>query len=540
MLMLSFVSCVHGRKAWQQGYMKRSKKENQSTPFQLTKAKQPTQYQLTAVGYIRVSDEKQLLNHSLETQEQMLYEYAEAKRIRLLCIFREKGVSAKGFANRPAWADLLGYLKGSNTSINYVLVTANDRFSREYLEAATMRSYLKKRYDVAVVSLQNALDPDHITSMLIDAILDILAHFDNSNRSARTRMGMHTASTKGLHLGNAPFGYVRVLDELTGRKPIRIVDEDAKVVKYIFEAYGVAGATVPEIYEAIRDRYPLSKSYLYELLRNPRYCGYIPDTTEEDVLHMGEHDPIISKELFERVQARLAEFGRSVSPDDSVDSEASWLKGLLYCQRCGTKLTFAYSGGNGGLYPYYNCRSKRCPTRLPPATVESFLVDTLRQLQKRTPVPYAKLFEMIYEDYLTSRLSDLDKQRTDLEKRISEQRTALDKATFKFATDVISEERFRSFESNIENRIIKLEQELRLIVQERDIQWQHALIGKYAFSNPQAMYSQLPRTAKARQLLNALGLDQIRIDGKETFTPIFRKKDVSDPNSKWQISDDQL
>lgn len=44
-----------------------------------------------AVGYVRVSDEKQVSNYSLDTQENAIRRYAQKHGIELLEVFREEG-----------------------------------------------------------------------------------------------------------------------------------------------------------------------------------------------------------------------------------------------------------------------------------------------------------------------------------------------------------------------------------------------------------------------------------------------------------------
>ena len=56
---------------------------------------------LRAVIYIRVSDESQIKNNSLETQLKACHSYADLNGLEVVKVFREEGVSAKHIHTRP-------------------------------------------------------------------------------------------------------------------------------------------------------------------------------------------------------------------------------------------------------------------------------------------------------------------------------------------------------------------------------------------------------------------------------------------------------
>jgi site-specific DNA recombinase len=69
-----------------------------------------------------------------------------------------------------------------------------------------------------------------------------------------------------------------------------------------------------------------------------------------------QHQPIIAPELFDRVQRVLdSHSGAGVR----TRKWAHYLRGVFFCGRCGSRMTFQRTKGNGGEYFYYGCNNAR-------------------------------------------------------------------------------------------------------------------------------------------------------------------------------------
>jgi len=124
-----------------------------------------------------------------------------------------------------------------------------------------------------------------------------------------------------------------------------------------------------------------NKNAVLRILRNPVYAGYMP---YGDELHDGEHEAIISHELFTQARAIL-ETRQNCRPG-AGRNPAYILRGVLYCV-CGGACTPASTRARGREYRYYRCvtRDKKgneaCNARpLPADSIESFVADRLGQL----------------------------------------------------------------------------------------------------------------------------------------------------------------
>src|SRR2546425_9643956 len=95
---------------------------------------------------------------------------------------------------------------------------------------------------------------------------------------------------------------------------------------------------------------PISRSQLGLILRDRYYIGYV---TYKGVEYKGRHEPIISERLFDTVQRVLdSHQGSGVRQR----SHHHYLKGWLWCNRCGKRFVVQRTLGHpGGEYYYFFC-----------------------------------------------------------------------------------------------------------------------------------------------------------------------------------------
>src|SRR3989344_351334 len=96
------------------------------------------------VIYLRVSDQSQIENNSLETQEKSCRVFAKTKQGKVIKIFRDEGKSAKHVYTRPALRELFSYCAKKQNNINAVIVHKFDRFSRDTHEGLAAIALLAK------------------------------------------------------------------------------------------------------------------------------------------------------------------------------------------------------------------------------------------------------------------------------------------------------------------------------------------------------------------------------------------------------------
>jgi hypothetical protein len=231
----------------------------------------------------------------------------------------------------------------------------------------------------AFVSVTQSFSTADAMGRLTLTMLMSFMEFERSMIQERTRDKIVAARRKGKWTGGTvPVGYYVIDHKLVKRAP------EAVLVKEVFGLYEAHGSVLDVLCELrargrTRRQGPWSKDAVLRVLRNPLYAGLIGAGGE---LCAAEHEAIIERAQFERVQVSLAQQRRSslATPSRNV---AYLLRGLLRCGVCGAAMT---PGGSRG-YRYYRCvsRDKRgaqgCAARpLPARAIETFVVERLRQL----------------------------------------------------------------------------------------------------------------------------------------------------------------
>lgn len=124
-------------------------------------------------------------------------------------------------------------------------------------------------------------------------------------------------------------------------------------------------------------------------LRNCVYVGRVPLKNES---FKGVHEPIVSKELWDKVTARLKTVEVKPKAERRVSSPAL-LTGLVRCGQCGDALSYTWTSKsrNGTRYGYYTCRKdmrrgvSTCTVKSVPAQLIEPLVETEAIKFLRTP-----------------------------------------------------------------------------------------------------------------------------------------------------------
>jgi len=186
-----------------------------------------------------------------------------------------------------------------------------------------------------------------------------------------TRRKMVWMARQGLWpAGKVPYGYKRgaAKDNI-----LHIDPQAAPIIQDIFASYA-AGLTVTEI----QRKHKLPKNTIHKRLRNPIYIGRL---VYADVNTQGQHKPIISQELWDKVQSRLPRTVKGRRPNRS--HREYLLAGLIYCECGRTMSPTSAKGRHGKRYHHYRCQdTAHCPHReyIPADSIEQAVKDQILTL----------------------------------------------------------------------------------------------------------------------------------------------------------------
>lgn len=413
-----------------------------------------------AILYIRVStDEQADKGYSQRDQDERLKIYCERNDITVDKIIFED-FSAKTFV-RPQWSKLLSELtrtKGKN--IDLILFTKWDRFSRNTADAYAMIKALKA-LSVEPVAIEQPLDTSVPESKVILAIYLAVPEVDNDRRALNTLNGMRRAKKEGRWMASAPIGYKNKITE-TGRKYIAPADPAAAIMRWSFEelAKGVLGTDA--VWKIARKMgLNTTRNNFQKLVRHPVYCGKIvvgAYKDEEKKIVQGQHEPIVTENLFYRVQDIIdGRRNRSLHGQNIVLNEAIPLKGFLVCPHCNSKLFASASKGCRQYYHYYHCTSS-CGFRANAKKVNELFVEELRYFSLEPAVKnlYEDVIRDIFEQETGSYKRDVKvilQQINDIAKR------KLNAREMRLVGDMDGEE-YREIKEECENKTAVLEDRL--------------------------------------------------------------------------------
>ncbi len=359
----------------------------------MTKGKiaKPVTQKLRCAIYTRKSSEEglEMEFNSLDAQRDACSAYIASQRsegwLELAGHYDDGGISG-GTLERPALKRLLADIEEDRVDV--VVVYKIDRLSRALMDFAKLVEVFD-RNDVTFVSVTQSFNTTTSMGRLTLNILLSFAQFEREVIGERIRDKVAASRKRGIWMG----GYVPLGYEVKERKLI-IKESEAAIVRMIFERFVAVGSATALaralVAEGVRTRRGrlVDKGFLYKLLGNRVYIG---DAVHKGTAYPGEHKPIVSREVFDRVRATLQVSPRMRASSTRASAPAL-LRGLLFGPT-GCAMSPSHSRKGDKLYRYYVSQSviKRgaegCPvSRVPAAEIENAVVNQLRGMLRAPEV----------------------------------------------------------------------------------------------------------------------------------------------------------
>ncbi|WP_367278712.1 recombinase family protein [uncultured Sulfitobacter sp.] len=244
---------------------------------------------------------------------------------------------------------------------------------------------------------------------------------------------MEARMQNGYWVHNAPVGYKYV--EIKGRGKVLFPDAPLdEVVKEAFEGYAngrfrtVAEVTrflgtIPEFPRSKRTG-KITQQRVVDMLTHPLYTGHICSEHYGISWSKAQHEPLISLETLERVQARRE--GKAYAPRRKNLGNEFVLRGIAACACCDAPFRSSFTKGNGGLYAYYLCQTKGCEAygkSIKRDTIEGDvgeLIKTLEPTENLKAVAIA-MFQRVWDmrhEQAKSLQADAKRKLREMDKRV--------------------------------------------------------------------------------------------------------------------------
>lgn len=301
-------------------------------------------------AYIRVSTARQgERGVSLQEQRDAIESHAKRNGLEIVEWFEERETAAK--RGRAIFTQMLRLLQKGKA--DGVIIHKIDRSARNLRDWAELGELIDR--GITVHFANENLDLYTRGGRLSADIQAVVAADYIRNLREEVKKGFYGRLKQGLYPLPAPLGYL----DRGGGKPKELDPEKAPLVKKVFEMYGTGRFSLESLADeassmGFRTKRggKLSDSTLSDMFSNPFYMGMIRIKRSSE-LFQGVHPPIVSKSLFDCVQAVLQ--GKAVN---RFFKHEYLFRRLLACSSCGYSLTGEKQKGR----VYYRCHAKDCPT----------------------------------------------------------------------------------------------------------------------------------------------------------------------------------
>jgi site-specific DNA recombinase len=335
--------------------------------------------------YTRKSSEEGLEQsfNSLDAQREACAAFVASQRHegwRVISALYDDGGYSGGDMDRPALKRLLGDVAANK--VDTIVVYKVDRLTRSLADFAKIVEALDAK-GVSFVSVTQQFNTTTSMGRLTLNILLSFAQFEREVTGERIRDKIAASKRKGMWMGGrVPLGY-----DVKERK-LMVNHEEAKLVNNFYRWYLEFGS-VSKLKAYLDDHGIKSKERispagirsgggsffrgaLYLILQNPIYRG---EVRHRDQSHPGQHEAIVSQDLWDKVQDQLRSDNGGRRGGIRANC-SSMLVGLLHDEG-GNLFRPSYTVKNGKRYRYYfsptsatACDKQAKAIRLPAHDVE--------------------------------------------------------------------------------------------------------------------------------------------------------------------------
>lgn len=411
---------------------------------------------IRSVIYNRCSSEKQ---DTLEQQDSECINLCQEYGLEIIKTYSEK--ESADTDDRTAFLEMLKFCE--KESIGHIVVYNFDRFTRTG-DVGLLKQLRDK--GIRVHSVKQRVDDETSSGQFSQGIFVLFAKWENDQRRDRIMLGQRTKLRRGELIGSPTIGYEKRY--VTGKKEHIhdkrqcFINEDGVKLRQAFYWKDLEKLRNCEIKARLEKMgLKISASELTRIFKNIFYIGYITSKMlDEGEIIRGKHEPLISEELFFRVNgiAKQNPHGWNVvRRDDEMP-----LKVSVHCDKCNHPLT-GYSQRNGA-YLYYKCRNHGCNVNIRSLKLHNMFAAELSKLTMPAalgPVINAQL-EATYwllHNSDAARIKPMKDELTRLKNELEQMELNVSRST-------ITPEIFEKFSGRHKQQIKDIEESIQYLLQD--------------------------------------------------------------------------
>lgn len=329
--------------------------------------------------YCRVSTKDQVKGTSLDEQEAICLDFARRFKMKIVKIYKEDASAMKAM-QREKFNSMVKDMQNGEAKV--ILCAMSDRLSRNGGDAYVIQELIEDNNVTVVVAIDNVIlqNPLNPNDMLLFGVKNLISNYEVQLIKQRCKAGILAKHLRGFRPTRAPYGYLNDGENNTAI----VINSRAKFVRKAFELCATGNFTIPEIsselysqgylYEYLENKIP--KQSLNKMLRNIFYTGeYVVKQTGQ--IQKGNHEAIVSKELFDKVQKILDSSPKSPRKNHLLYQQ------FLTCEACGRNMTGDVKTKGDKQYIYYVCKNENCSQkyRTTELKIDSDVAEYLKEIR---------------------------------------------------------------------------------------------------------------------------------------------------------------
>lgn len=358
------------------------------------------------IEYLRKSQmdrdyEDTTVEETLSRHRAILADFTKSKKLNVT-VSLEEVVSAENLSSRPKMLELLELV--NTGEYDGVVCMDIDRLSRGYESGYIMQ--ILQMNNCKIITPDKTYDLNNDQDEQWADMKFLFSRMEHKTINKRLKAGIASSKREGRYTGSiAPYGYEIV--KIKGEKgnTLKILPEEAKVVKMIFDWYTNEGLGGGQIADRLNDLHIPPRSAdewlqgtIRQMLGNEHYIGKTMNRkrptkkmfvdgklvkkhyrSKEYELYEGRHEPIVSEEQFELAQKIRKE--KYVPPTKISFEISNPFAGLIRCEICGSLMNRVTQRVTSNAKPRFRCKKERicgCKTHVV-EEVEEAVVEAMRE-----------------------------------------------------------------------------------------------------------------------------------------------------------------
>ena len=351
---------------------------------------------LRVCAYARVSSLELTQPESFESQKKYYTQKIKNNPNYIFCgIYSDKGVTGSSVKKRRGFQKMI--IDADNNKFDLILTKNVSRFARNTFDALKYVKFLKSK-NIGVYFEEENINTLSMESELIITILSSVAQAELENMRANIKYGLRETMKRGKLTGfSGCYGY----DYNPETLEFKIIEEEAKVVKYIFNLY-LRGYGIGKIARILNEKkiptkfnkVPWRDSVVLKMLHNEKYVGDVllnkfitvgdfdekhlikNDGYEDQYYTKNHHEPIISRETYNEVQELMkSKYKNCLTINNGAHNRYEFSR-KMRCGFCGASLMRTKCANN----PYYRCRVVRNKLNDKCNESRSLKINTLKEV----------------------------------------------------------------------------------------------------------------------------------------------------------------